>query len=828
MIETTHSGPLPIAAPLTQSGTAVQRGLESVLLTFAEVRKTTPLASRSPLWSVMDGLKRDIEQLPSLRQHPHIKVSWSLGQGRWASVPWIALMDERETTSTQRGTYVVFLFCEDLCGVYLTLNQGITEIIKAQGPAAGLIAFEANAERMRSKIGSLREFCFSTDRGIDLHTSSARGRGYERGTIAYKLYMTGAVPDDASIDHDLNVLLQAYATILEKTALQVQLSQRTWIFQANPEVFDVDAAVAILPELNWLVNQHRDAIRVDDQVFLWRSGPTAGIVAIATVLCDPVLFPANESEKLYERQPSKFSGEQVRVHLRIDRKLETLLPRSQLVSEPKLKNLSILRSPMGTNFPVTAEEAAAINTLIAGGTPKLARERIWIYAPGRAAEHWDEFYRDGIMGIGWEEIGDLRQYQSLDEISGAHIDTYSRDTRPINDPRACWEFMTEMAPGDLIFARQGLDRVIGYGVVTGDYEWQPTRTRFKSIRAVRWEGRGSWIYEGQFPVKTLTDITEDADLVKTLRSLVLLDKPSAPPPSPPAELPPYSVDQALEELFLTPGEFDRILRLWRIKKNVIVQGPPGVGKTFVAKRLAYSLMGLKDDSRLGMVQFHQSYSYEDFIQGYRPYDKGFDLKNGLFYDFCRRAQTDQDNSYVFVIDEINRGNLSKIFGEFLVLIEADKRGAAWSVPLIYSANSQQEFYVPPNLFLIGMMNTADRSLSIIDYALRRRFAFVTLGSCIGSEGFIRLHKERGTPEAVLSAIVSRFTNLNDEIAADTSNLGPGFCIGHSFFCPADHVISDEGWYRQVIETEILPLLEEYWFDYPDKVQGWRERLLAEF
>jgi len=278
---------------------------------------------------------------------------------------------------------------------------------------------------------------------------------------------------------------------------------------------------------------------------------------------------------------------------------------------------------------------------------------------------------------------------------------------------------------------------------------------------------------------------------------------------------------------LTRDEFDRILRLWRIKKNVILQGPPGVGKTFIAKRLAYSLMGFKDDSRLGMVQFHQSYSYEDFVQGYRPSDNGFSLKSGLFHEFCHRAQTDQDNTYVFVIDEINRGNLGKIFGELLMLIEADKRGAAWSVPLTYSPNSQEQFYVPPNLFLLGMMNTADRSLSMVDYALRRRFGFVTLGSRIGSEGFTRLHKDRGTPEAVLTAIISRMAGLNEEIERDTSNLGPGFCIGHSFFCPADRVISDEDWYRQVVEAEILPLLEEYWFDFPDKVHGWRERLLAE-
>jgi hypothetical protein len=683
---------------------------------------------------------------------------------------------------------------------------------------------------MRSKVGSLREFGFSVDREIDLHTSPGRCRDYEHSTVAYKLYMKGVIPDDTSIDHDLEALLDAYATILAENTPQTEVPHRTWIFQANPEVFDIDGAIAALSELNWLINQHREAIRRGDKVFLWRSGPDAGIVAVATVMCDPMLLPESDPEQLYHRQPSKFAGEQLRVRLQIDWKLGSLLSRNQLISDPRFKDLSILKSPMGRNFPVSPEEAAVITALIDGAAFSLKRayERVWIYAPGRAAEHWDEFYRDGIMGVGWDEIGDFRQFTSLEEMSQAHTTTYSRDTRPINDARACWEFATQMAPGDLVFARQGLDTIIGYGVVTGDYQWQQIRTRFKNIRTIRWEGRGSWKYAGQFPVKTLTEITEDADLVRTLRSLVSLDEVVAPPTPPLAELPPYSIEQALDGLFLTADEFEGILRLCRIKKNVIVQGPPGVGKTFVAKRLGYSLMGFKDDSRLGMIQFHQSYSYEDFIQGYRPTDNGFALKNGLFYEFCHRARIDQDSTYIFVIDEINRGNLSKIFGELLMLIEADKRGPAWSVPLTYSPTSQQQFYVPPNLFLLGMMNTADRSLSMVDYALRRRFGFVTLESRIGSESFTRFHNERGTPEAVLSAINLRLTSLNEEIAHDTSNLGPGFCIAHSFFCPGDSVIADGDWYRQVIETEILPLLEEYWFDYPDKVQAWRERLLAEF
>ena len=291
--------------------------------------------------------------------------------------------------------------------------------------------------------------------------------------------------------------------------------------------------------------------------------------------------------------------------------------------------------------------------------------------------------------------------------------------------------------------------------------------------------------------------------------------------------PPYSIDDAMNDLFLPREEFERLLAIWRRKKNLILQGAPGVGKSFIARRLAYALIGAKDPARVESVQFHQSYSYEDFVQGYRPDGSGgFKLQDGVFRRFRRAALNNPDETYVFVIDEINRGNLSKILGELMLLIESDKRGAEWGTHLTYAKPGEPKFFVPENLFILGMMNTADRSLSMVDYALRRRFAFVMLEPMFQSEEFRSHLGSAGVPEAIVSVIISGMSDLNGAISEDRANLGPGFRIGHSFFVPPDSFAYDDGWYRMIIETEIFPLLEEYWFDDPNKAQGWRDRLLA--
>lgn len=297
------------------------------------------------------------------------------------------------------------------------------------------------------------------------------------------------------------------------------------------------------------------------------------------------------------------------------------------------------------------------------------------------------------------------------------------------------------------------------------------------------------------------------------------------------EIEPYDKKKAMKGLFLAEAQFDEMLDALKERKNVILQGAPGVGKTYVARRLAYALIGSNDPQRVEMIQFHQSYSYEDFIQGFRPTPKGhFDLKYGLFHQFCRRAQREESaqKPYVFIIDEINRGNLSKIFGEVMMLIEPDKRGKEYAIPLAYSQDSDEKFCIPENLHLIGMMNTADRSLAMVDYALRRRFRFITLYPAFESDskGFQEFLVDAGAKPDLVKKIIDRMNALNEVIAADSKNLGRGYQIGHSYFCPRNGIKPDADWYRRVVEAEIVPLIQEYWFDNEQKVKEQRAALLG--
>ena len=440
----------------------------------------------------------------------------------------------------------------------------------------------------------------------------------------------------------------------------------------------------------------------------------------------------------------------------------------------------------------------------------------WLYSPGYNADKWDICQKDEIMLIGWGEIGDLSKIDSKNEIKEKMKSIYNPDLSYKNDAHAAWEFSKKIKVGDIIIVKKGIYNVIGRGIVQSDYYYDASRQdSFNHVRKVKWTNVGEWVHpSGRAVQKTLTDITPYTEYVQQLEAL--FDTEEVVEEVKETKYPKYEKKDFLDKVYMDGAEYDKLVKLLMYKQNVILQGAPGVGKTFIARKLAYSIIKEANPERVEIVQFHQSYSYEDFIIGYRPGENNtFDLSEGIFYKFCKKAEEDDvNNPYFFVIDEINRGNMSKIFGELFMLVEKDKRDI--EIPLLYG---KRKFKIPKNVFIIGTMNTADRSLAIIDYALRRRFAFYNITPKFDNEKFIEYACSFDNEKFM--NLIETVKQLNKAIEKDET-LGEGFCIGHSYFSELESI--DDNTLNAIVENELIQLLKEYWFDEPSKVKLWSEEL----
>ncbi len=891
---------------------SLQDAFQQVLSAYLDARRSTEHVDKDlPIWDLFEQIEQSLEESPVLDKYPNVDLEWSIGQGRLTYVPWFALLDERETDTNQSGRYLVYLFREDMSGLYLTYNQGTERPTSLYSKAAGEALLQNRAERIRRQSSGLRESGFSLDSGINLVTDTERGRRYEKSTAAYKFYESGQLPSEEELFADLESLLDVYdrhagpgeprlslevdrgvleravdnvirpaivergdlieggkegyqhsdiipkatpnltpdrlsespsRAILKALKADVNLLSGAWDHSPAAELFGSVSKGEVRKEVSNFLFGEAELVDRAERFLSWgkpreaSGGKTAEITGTTASyllsLSDPQEYAFCKTRRAYRPAVKALLGDnEVRsdwperiAHARAFYK--TVL--SILKEEYGLPFFDLMHVHIAFFLAENEVENAPWGERTVNGEEEFGedvkQEVYKISAPRAGQEQWKECVEKEHIHVEGDKVGDLRQYVGDEELISAFYEHYWPD--PYDSMQKASEkarelrALTEIDPGDRIVASQGKDKVLAVGeVVAPGYDWKSEADEPGHVLHVDWDPsyeqdidpRPEW--EGKTVKQLSPNFIEEA-----------LEAPSEEKPEP------YSVEKATENLFYGRSSFTSWLDRLRTKKNLILQGPPGVGKTFVSRRLAYALIGEKDDDRVEMVQLHQSYSHEDFIRGYRPTsDGGFRLQDGVFFRFCERASKDTENDYVFIIDEINRGNLSKIFGELMMLIEPDKRGSEYAMQLPNRREGEdpfgEAFYVPDNLHLLGMMNTADRSLAMVDYALRRRFAFVEMEPRFESNEFQSYLRHQGAEEDLIERIVSRLASLNEDITADSS-LGEGFRIGHSYFCPSDDENPSEVWYQKVVTREIEPLLKEYWFDNKKTAQSHLQALKA--
>ena len=408
----------------------------------------------------------------------------------------------------------------------------------------------------------------------------------------------------------------------------------------------------------------------------------------------------------------------------------------------------------------------------------------WLYAPGPDADKWQEFLEKGIIAISWDEIGDLSDYSSREEIKIALESAYGIDGSKKNDVSANYDFLNKIQVGDIIIAKKGIHELLGYGIVRSEYIFDESRQDYRKTRKVEWLEKGNWKVDFNLVRKTLTDITK------------------------------YDSEQEGYDKY-----YEYLLDIIKGRQkvaypsNYIFYGPPGTGKTFkLRNELLNKYVG--ETNNYVFTTFHQAFSYEDFVEGIKPVMGGtqgdiqYEIKPGVFKEICTLAKNDSQNKYAIFIDEINRGNVANIFGELITLIEPDKRLGAKNEMTVTLPYSKQEFGVPDNLDIIGTMNTADRSVEALDTALRRRFSFQEV---LPQPGLIKevLGDKSNYYGIQLGDVLERI-NYRIEKLIDRDHT-----IGHAYFLKLKDFSNFNAGLVNVFCDNIMPLLQEYFYnDYP--------------
>jgi hypothetical protein len=793
-----------------------------------------------------------------------LKVVVSFGKGVVAKIPWISFL--KDGISTNNGIYPVFLYFKNENKIIL--SYGISE---------------ENDSTIKWPIQNLK----TINTYFDENNFSKPFR--YGNSFVYKVYDLDKELIKTEVEKDLIDLLEYYKNIDLSITKNKQIINY-WIFQGNPKVYNMQEGLKTDSIKTWTVSSHKNNINIGDKFILWQTGINAGCYATGEVISE-VTFMKEDGEEMRHYISPTPQIENTRVRIKIDHNLS-----DKPILWDAIKNLVAFKnfkgSNQGTNFSATKDEFETIIKLI----KNQKTTQYWIYAPGEKASKWYDFYNEDIMGLGWDEIGDLSKYNNRIEIRESLIKHYGGEGSKKNDVSALDDFVNKMKIGDIIIAKKGTTTYLGYGYVSSEYYYDENANNYRSRRKVNWIKKGEWIADHKIAIKTLTDISTDSKYIENVSKLIGIEEQKMEKNQilygPPGTGKTHRLQKeffdkfTINESSLTKEQFlDKLvqdLNWWQVisiavydlksaKVNDIfshefvkakekISDSNTVRPTIWGQLQRHTILNCpnvnvrdrsepmyfyKDENsnwtidedllnqyypegiellnniknyrgkegntikKYEFITFHQSFSYEDFIEGIKPKlddgekDVSFEIKEGVFKKLCREAEADLDNDYAIFIDEINRGNVSAIFGELITLIEEDKRIGGINEIKVRLPYSKSEFGVPPNLYIIGTMNTADRSVEALDTALRRRFSFTEI-----------------MPDSTLLKKIE-FNGFNLAEVLDTINeriellLDRDHTIGHSYFLKLKS--GDVKGLKSVFANNIIPLLQEYFYHDYEKI-----------